>query len=355
MKLIFFTKYDSLGASSRYRSIQYFNSLEDSNDIVIHRPLFSNIYLELKYKHNNAYLLVLIASYLRRFWFLLKLVFQKVDLVIIEKELFPFSPIFEGGILNFFGIKYVLDYDDAVWHNYDKNKFTKKMLYNKFNNLSKYSKTSISGSHYLLDSQKKFGSKNNVFIPTVIDLNNYKVIRKTSNEQFVIGWIGSPSTSGYIHGLNKVLTDFCNSSNSIVHLIGFDKLKTHNLTFPYKLIQWSSKTEVEEINNFSVGIMPLPDELFMKGKCGFKLIQYMACGIPVIASSIGENKIIVNHEVNGYLAKNNEDWFSGLSKVYNNSDVQIDLGHNGRKQVEEIYCVQKQFKKLRETYQQAIQ
>jgi glycosyltransferase involved in cell wall biosynthesis len=129
-----------------------------------------------------------------------------------------------------------------------------------------------------------------------------------------------------------------------VYLIGFDKNKENLLKFPYKLIDWSEETEVENMCNFDIGIMPLVDSLFERGKCGFKLIQYMGCGLPVIASNVGENKYIVN-DSNGFLIKEENGWLSSIEKLVEDSKLRNVLGESGRKLVENKYSTENNSKK----------
>jgi len=124
----------------------------------------------------------------------------------------------------------------------------------------------IGGSEYIIEYAKNAGSKKIEKIPTVIDLRKYNCVD-------VIGWIGSPSTSRYVLSINEALAKFTEKYNAIVHLIGFDKKLEDKLLFNGKIIEWSEQTEVDEICKFDVGIMPLEDGPFERGKCGFKLIQ----------------------------------------------------------------------------------
>jgi glycosyltransferase involved in cell wall biosynthesis len=103
---------------------------------------------------------------------------------------------------------------------------------------------------------------------------------------------------------------------------------------------WSESTEVADIQSFDIGIMPLFDEPWEKGKCGYKLIQYMACGIPVISSPVGINTKIVDDGVDGYLAGNSEEWMSAFKILYDRPQLRKKLGESGRKKIESLYSLQ---------------
>jgi glycosyltransferase involved in cell wall biosynthesis len=116
-----------------------------------------------------------------------------------------------------------------------------------------------------------------------------------------------------------------------------------NVIFPdvrVEILPWSEETEVALLQTCDVGIMPLPDEPWTRGKCGFKMIQYMACGLPVVASPVGVNKEIVEHGVNGFLAVTNDEWLTALSTLRDNPELRRKMGAAGRRKVEEKYCLQ---------------
>ena len=341
MKILFLTKYEYLGASSRYRTLQYLPYVKETGFEFDVLPLFNDKYLEYKYTYGKANILIALGRLLKRIKTVL-LDSYKYDLLVIEKELVPyFPPVFEY-YLKLIKKPYILDYDDAVWHNYDSHRkwWVRKLLGNKIKYVMKNAQIVIGGSKYIIDYAKKARAKKVVKIPTSIDLEKYKCNNNEKRNKFIIGWIGSPATSKYILSLNNVLADFTKNYDSIVHLIGFDKKLEDKLLFNFKIIDWSEKTEVQKIYKFDVGIMPLTDSPFERGKCGFKLIQYMGCKKPVIASPIGENKIIVEHGINGYLAKSETEWLEFLTLLYNAKDLRDKLGESGYEKVKKQYSLE---------------
>jgi len=119
--------------------------------------------------------------------------------------------------------------------------------------------------------------------------------------------------------------------------IGID---AQSLGLPMTSIAWTEQTEVASISSFDIGIMPLLDGSFERGKCGYKLIQYMACGLPVVASPVGVNCQIVEHGVNGFLAETPEQWEQALQTLLADADLRQRMGQAGRKKVEQEYCIQ---------------
>ena len=340
MRVLFLPKYDRLGASSRYRTFQYLPFVKEAGIDFDVKPLFNKEYLIYKYKYGRENKLLTINRLFKRIKTIL-IDSWGYDLLVIEKELLPyFPPIFEY-YLKLIGKPYVVDYDDAVWHNYDnhRKKIVRLLLNKKIKTVMKLASVVIGGSEYIIEYARNAGSKKIEKIPTVIDLRKYNRKVKKRDEKFVIGWIGSPSTSRYILSINEVLAKFTQRYNAVVHLIGFDKKLEGKLMFNKKIIEWSEDTEVDEICKFDVGIMPLEDGPFEKGKCGFKLIQYMGCEKPVIASPVGENNIIVKHGVNGYLAKDSQDWFKYLELFYNSRDIRREIGEKGFETVQRFYSL----------------
>lgn len=329
MKVLFLPKHEYMGASSRYRTLQYIPFLKEKNIDYDISPLFSDEYLKYKYENGKENKLITIKRILKRIKTIL-IDAPKYDVLVIEKELIPYFPPLLEYYLKFRKISYIVDYDDAVWHNYDKHRIflVRAFLKYKIKTVMDNATTIIGGSEYIIDYAKHSKCQNIVKIPTVIDIEKYKC-NKTYNEEnlFILGWIGSPSSSQYILEINDMLKNFTTKYNAIVHLVGFDKKLANKLDFKYKIIPWSEKSEVEEICKFNVGIMPLSDTPFERGKCGFKLIQYMGCNKTVIASSVGENNHIIKDNKTGFLVRNNNEWFNTLVKLYNSKKLCIEMGN----------------------------
>ena len=282
-----------------------------------------------------------IAAFSRRVLDVLRL--NKTDLVVLEGEVLPYAPALFERWLNIRQIPFVVDFDDAIFHYYDKssNWLIRRVLGKKISSVIRRSACVIAGNQYLSDYATASQAKRIEIVPTVVDLNKYPDDRVDIPGRlgFHIGWIGSPGSSRYLQSIKdslsySVLTDGCR-----LLLVGAGA--DHGLdAIQPEMLKWSEDTEVESIKRFDVGIMPLPDDDWAKGKCGFKLIQYMACGIPVIASPVGANCDIVTHGVNGFLAKTTEDWIQYLRLLEKNPELARKMGEAGRRMVEQKYCLQ---------------
>jgi glycosyltransferase involved in cell wall biosynthesis len=341
MKILYFTKYTRRGASSRLRSYQYFPYLEEQGITITVSPFFGNCYLDNLYARKST-LRETIKAYLHRFWVLRKVVV--FDRILVEKEVFPYFPALAEKLFSLFGIKYIVDYDDAIFHNYDmsSNPLIRFCLKNKIDRVIKYSGTTVVGNSYLADRAKKAGAKNIAIIPTVVDLNRYSLKHYDKMKQVVIGWIGTQSTFKYLLTIKNVLLKLVEQYNIKVCIIGANQ--SLGLGGNEIHINWSEKTEVQSIMNCDIGIMPLLNTPWELGKCGYKLIQYMACGLPVVASAVGANKDIVK-ENTGILVSDNEEWYNALKYYITNFDIRRKNGMEGRKLVGKKYCVEKQLNK----------
>jgi glycosyltransferase involved in cell wall biosynthesis len=338
MKLLFLTRYDNFGASSRIRFIQYFDILRNNGYDITLSPFLNSNYLDSLYSKKKSSIKLILSSYFKRVLVLIKA--NKFDLIIVEKEIFPWMPSWAEQLLSAFNIKYIVDFDDAIFHNYDlnNNHFIKILLKNKIKRVIASSACVIAGNKYIYNYAFDSKAKKIHLIPTVIDFNRYKNISKNRNNIFTVGWIGSPSTVKYLDIVKPVLIKLLNFINFELVVIGATPNNFFNI--PVKVLKWSEDTEVTNISQFDVGIMPLPDEPWEKGKCGYKLIQYLACGIPVICSPIGVNKEIVETEKNGFLANNEVEWLNALLTLHNSPLLCKEFGNYGRNKVIDKYSLQ---------------
>ena len=337
LRVLVLTKYDSKGASSRLRSMQYFDAITQSGIEIEHSPLFDNGYLEKLYSGKKISAVYFLKRYLNRF---LKLFLSKqYDLLWIEKELFPWIPFNIEGFLNFFAVRYIVDYDDAIFHTYDNNprKIVRLLLKNKIPNVMKNAKLVTVCNGYLKQKALESGSENIEIIPTVVDIEKYNTLYNTENEELIIGWIGTPSTEKYIIELLPMFEKLSSILDFKIVIIGGKNFMSD--VCKYEILPWSQETENLILKKIDIGIMPLLDSKWEQGKCGYKLIQYMACGKPVVASSVGMNCEIIEEGLNGLLVNSNNEWMSAIVKL-SDLDTRTKLGKNARQKVEKTFSLQ---------------
>jgi len=344
MKVLLLSRYGRMGASSRIRSYQYIPELEKHGIKIDVAPLLDDSYLADLYAGRKKRKKNIIHSYFSR---TLKVVGSRnYDLLWIEKELFPWLPSWIEQLLTMLSVKYIVDYDDAIFHRYDmlENTLVKRVLGQKIDRIMRGAALVIVGNDYLEKRAFKAGAKRIACVPTVIDLNRYSTNKFVSNEVFTIGWIGSPATVQYLKYAGPVITELCKNNKARLVTIGAGHLTVEGIVA--KDHSWSEETESKIIREFDVGIMPLPDQPWTRGKCGYKIIQYMACGKPVVASAVGANIEIIDHGKNGFLVESEKEWLEMITLLSQDKEMRKKMGLNGRKKVETQYCLQVTASKL---------
>jgi len=279
-----------------------------------------------------------LASYIHRLLLLMRS--RKYDLIWIEYEIFPWFPAWIEGLLSLAGVPVLVDFDDAVFHKYDlhENRFVRGLLGKKIDNVMRRATIVVAGNEYIAARARNAGCKRVEILPTVVDLERYSASGSNHKQPFTIGWIGSPVTSHYLMEISDSLKKVCAENDARVVLIGSGEEYLGDT--PVERRPWSEEREVRDIHSFDVGIMPLSDTPWDRGKCGYKLIQYMACGKPVVASPVGANVEIVEHGTNGFLAADQKDWVHALKTLSSDPELCRNMGLSGRKKVEDRYCLQ---------------
>ncbi|MDI1293870.1 MAG: glycosyltransferase family 4 protein [Methylobacter sp.] len=336
MRVLALSRYGRLGASSRMRIYQYVPILQTMGIDVEVSPLLSDDYIRRLYAKQATNWLDVSRDYWMQAVKLLQA--KNFDLLWIEKELFPNLPAWFEQALCSLGIPYVVDYDDAIFHNYDQNPgLAKRFLTDKIDKVMRNAALVVGGNAYLAERARSAGAHHVELLPTVIDLDRYQVVSPIVRDRLVIGWMGSPSTAKYLDLVVPALKVLATEFPLQLRVIGA-QFAGSGLDVDCRL--WSEESEVSEIQGFDIGIMPLIDSPWERGKCGYKLIQYMACGKPVIASPVGVNQEIVEDDVNGYLASTVDDWVYAFRALFVNAKKRADMGVQGRRFVEERYCLQ---------------
>ena len=340
MKIALLTKYGELAASTRQRFMQYRPFLEEKGFELVHRPLLIDTYLQRLYVSKRRKSSHVAARYLDRLRWVLSS--PDVDLIWLHCELFPYLPGPLERLSGWPGKPVVLDFDDAIFHNYDQHpkRPIRRFLGQKLHTTIGAAEMAFCGNNYLAEYARPLRSRIEI-VPTIVDT---EVFRPSPDKRLVdfskrIGWIGTPSTwNEYLLGMLPMLNQIAASNGGQIAVMGADcKAEPH----PHlDLVKWSEEGEVPFLQTLDVGIMPLPDTPWARGKCGYKLIQYMACGLPVVASPVGVNKEIVEHGVNGFLAESDDEWRSAIETLLSDADLRRRMGAAGRKKVEDSYSLQ---------------
>jgi glycosyltransferase involved in cell wall biosynthesis/ubiquinone/menaquinone biosynthesis C-methylase UbiE len=342
MKVLFFTKYDRLAANTRYRCLQYIPYLQAQGIECSMSPLLDDNYLRFKFSTGKFKFLTVARGYFHRLKELTKV--KNYDVVVLHYELFPYFPAFFEWLLDLLKVNYIYDFDDAIFHQYDANHnpLIRFLLKRKIEKVIRHSRAVLAGNQYLASYAQKVANRITI-VPTVVDPIVYEPgcvleLKEDPTKPFTIGWIGSPSTVTYVKEKAPALRRFCLKHNAQLVLVGSGPIDIPGV--PVIIRDWSEETELEEIRKFDVGIMPLTDDPWSRGKCGFKLIQYMICGLPVVASPVGVNRELVEHGKSGYLATSDAEWEYALEALYQSSSTRREMGVLGREKVIKNYSIQ---------------
>ena len=262
------------------------------------------------------------------------------DIIFIQREAFMsgttyFEKAFAGS-----RAKVIFDFDDSIWMQNisDANRrfgFIKDA--SKTSRIIEMSDLVFAGNSYLADYARAFN--NNVeIVPTTIDTTEYQRIANPDfSGKICIGWSGSMTTIQHFKFAVSALLEIKKryGDKIIIKVIGDSNYKNPELDVIS--INWNKQDEIKELSSFDIGIMPLPDDEWANGKCGLKGLQYMALEIPTIMSPVGVNTEIIQNGVNGFLAKNDDDYVSALSTLIDDSILRKKIGAEGRKTVLDKY------------------
>jgi len=339
MNCLLLSRYGRLGASSRMRFYQYLPFLRSQEIHVETAALLDDGYIRNLNSGKPTNWPSILGSYLKRVRSLARS--RRFDLVWVEAEVFPWLPDWGELWLSWKRIPYVVDYDDATFHRYDLHPVAvvRWMLGQKIDQVMKRAGLVVAGNSYLANHARQAGSGRVEILPTVVDLDRYAPQPSRRGNDFVIGWIGSQSTTRYLLPLQEVLRQAANwERTSLRFVCGSGKWSLTGV--PIDVVGWSEASEVQAIQSFNVGIMPLQDDPWAQGKCGYKLIQYMACGLPVVASPVGVNGEIVEHGVNGFLSDTEAEWLAALCELRSQPQLCEELGRAGRRKVAGTYSLE---------------
>lgn len=289
------------------------------------------------------------GKYLSKFFILLKSILIRIrdvwrakdyDIVFIYREAVMFGSTLFEKMMAKRGAKIVLDFDDAIWlmdvSDGNKNlQWLKKP--SKTPDIIKQCNLVIVGNRYLAEYSRQFNT-NVEIIPTTLITEYYKPnkTRAIDSSKICIGWTGSATTLKHLETatpiLKKIKEKFPQVYFKVISDVTFaiDGLEIHNC-------KWTKENEVADLEEITIGIMPLPDDKWAMGKCGFKGLQYMAMEIPAVMSPVGVNTEIIEDGINGFLATTEEQWIEKLSMLINEEGLRKKLGENGRKTVVERY------------------
>lgn len=335
--LLVLPKYGAIAASARQRFLQYRACFEAAGIQMSLSPLFGDDYLKAIMEGMGKPLRMAAVAYMARVRTARHQ--MKADGVLVHCEYLPFVPAVVETQLFRFGTPVVFDYDDAIFHQYDQHKspLVRALLGGKLKPLLRRADLAICGNAYLEAYAGQYCRRTEI-VPTVVDTDVYgPAPEPRAVRPVTVGWIGSPSTWAFVKPLVPMLSEVAERHDLHVRVVGAGPQADTPPRFAF--LPWSEAEEISLIQGMDIGIMPLPDEPWARGKCGYKLIQYMACGLPVIASPVGVNAEIVDHGENGFLATTPQEWAEAIGALAGNPGLRRAMGEAGRRKIERAYSL----------------
>jgi glycosyltransferase involved in cell wall biosynthesis len=332
--------------SQRYRFEQYFHLLEKRGIKYTVQSFLSTRDWRVTFEEGFVLekAMAVLVGILRRCLSLLRAPFY--NFIFIHREALPIGPpIVEWIITKLLRKKVIYDFDDAIWlsDRIDESKILRILKWRaKVKSICRWSYKVSCGNEYLCSFASQFNQRV-VYDPTTIDTKSWHNPDLYSRidpgtTQIVIGWTGSHSTLKYLKEIESVLQEIEREFPNVNFAIIADKrtdLRLNNVSF----LDWSVETEIKDLMRFDIGIMPLPNDEWSKGKCGFKALQYMALRIPTVASDVGVNSKIISHTVDGFVCRTADEWKRALSSLIKDPELRKRMGNLGREKVISNYSV----------------
>ncbi|MEO6453692.1 MAG: glycosyltransferase [Ginsengibacter sp.] len=343
MKKILFIVQSPAGISpsQRFRLELYKGILKENNIVFDVQSFIDESTRKIIYQEGYYFQKIfgVIKGFSKRLIGLLKV--PQYDFIVVYREASPVGPpVFEWIYTHIFRKKLIFDFDDSIWVPLvsDNNRwirFTKCSWKIKY--ICRWSYKISVGNMYLYNYAVKYNS-NSILNPTCVDTEyRHNTLKSHDTEKVCIGWTGTFSTLVYLNQIVGVLQEL-EEKYSFDFIVIADK----NPQLPlkgFKFLKWNKETEITDLLQINIGIMPLSDTEFERGKCGFKIIQFLALGIPGVASPVGVNKNIIEENVNGFLCNSNEQWYLALEMLLNNKTLREKMGMAGRDKVEKNYSI----------------
>ncbi|WP_149536332.1 glycosyltransferase family 4 protein [Siccirubricoccus phaeus] len=331
LSVLFIAAHPVEGPSTRFRIHQYLPALAQAGIRAELRPFLSSRFAPLAYRPGLAPKLGITAlGALGRLGDLVRA--SRADLVYVLREAFPVGPeIFERAMAALSG-RLAFDFDDAIWErsfNID-NPIDRLRDFERPARLIARANRTVVGSDYLAAYARRHApAERVVLIPTVVDTESFRPAPRPPDGRLVVGWIGTPRNTAYLRAIWPGLAEAARRDPRLHYcFVGAEPFPTGEVQAEFR--HWTLESEIADIQGFDIGIMPLPDDPQTRGKCGFKIIEYMACGLPAVASPVGANVEVMRAGETGLLANGNAEWAEALYRLAGDAVLRRAMGEAGR-------------------------
>ena len=276
------------------------------------------------------------------------------DVVYVFREAALLGPPFFERLIYQSGVPMVFDFDDAIFVSY-RSPSNGYLSYLKFagktKSICRMAAHVMVGNPYLAEYARQV-NKNVTVIPTTIDTTKYRPLPKLESDTLVIGWTGSYSTVQHLNTIRGALQKLAKLHRYRLRVIGTPAYEIEGVDV--EAMPWKSDTELQDLSHIDIGVMPLPNDAWSKGKCGLKALQFMALGIPTICSPVGVNTDIIQDNENGLLADSEDEWVEKMGRLLTSPEMSERLGNAGRATVEERYSAVTQAPRVYEIFRSVM-
>ncbi|MFQ3579847.1 MAG: glycosyltransferase family 4 protein [Bacteroidales bacterium] len=332
----------------RFRCEHFIPILQKNGFSITYSNLLSAWDDKMFYKKGKyaAKLYILLKSFVVRFYDFLRA--WNYDYIFIYREAIMVGTVFFERLFSFTNAKILYDFDDSIWLN-DTSEGNRNLRWlknpAKTGTIVAIANTVIVGNNYLAQYARKFNHKV-IVIPTTIDTEYHKrTTIKHHTDTVCIGWTGTSTTLKHFEEIIPVLMILKQKYCDKIYIKHINNIHYEHKELQIKSILWSFNNEISELEEFDIGIMPLPNDEWTKGKCGFKGLQYMSLEIPPVMSGVGVNTEIIQHGENGYIANTTDEWIVCLSLLIEDALLRQKIGKAARKTIEERYSIKSQQEK----------
>lgn len=350
MRVLALTKYGMRAASARQRFGLYEPSFAEAGIALDFAPLLPDSHVANLSAGRRTSPWTIAAAYGRRARALLTAA-RRADVLWVHCETFPFLPAWVERLTLLTGRPVVFDYDDAIFHMYDDSPSAavRTLLGGKLRPLIAGAAAVTAGNEYVADYARRLNNRVLV-VPTVVDTDRVRPSPHPRSSLPVIGWIGSPSTWPYVEPLLPILRQLAADGLARTLIVGAGRAAERLASAGVEFRPWAEQREISDLQEMDIGIMPVPDAAWERGKSGFKLIQYMAIGIPSIASPVGVNAAVLADGQAGITATSAAEWEASLRALLADGERRRRLGAAARTLAVENYSLTAQAPRLIELF-----
>ncbi len=345
-KILLLAKGSRINPATRYRFLQYEPFWNEAGFEVDCQSLFDDDFYCLKRNLGGPSSYIQLAKktghYLSRRTKIIETA-DRYDLVLLENQAFPYEPGALDDRLLELNPKTILEFDDAIYLTFLHDR--------KLRSLLKKVRRVIVGNRYLAEFARHFSEKVTI-VPTVIDTDAYPAQPKPRDRRIVIGWIGLPINLPNLDIVAQALAKLAEEFPIELRVISSTPHVFPHV--PCSFVPWTEQGEIHALHDFDIGIMPLPDNEWSRGKCGAKVLQYMAAGRPAVATPVGVNADIIRDGETGFWASTPNDWYRSLRRLVADAELATKMGSAGRRKVERDYSLKVWGPRLMQIYQDVI-